>query len=977
VHTSPASRPFRLLTTGKRAAVALLSLALVAGGVLVATPASAAETGRISGVVTSLQTGEDLEGITVSLLPEFDALSEWDDAIAEDETDAAGQYSFARVPAGNYRLLFEHYAFDWDEETGEPIYEGEQYLSQFHGGQPGDYSGDVAPIQVDSSSIAVNQQLGIAGSYTGTVLTNTGKPAVGVTVYAISTTGNYFSVGGDAETAKDGSYTITDLPYGDYDVYTLATSKAPTTVTTPAPISATAIQVAVPSITLSLGSFITGRVLSPEGKPLRDIELSVEQVSGATDALGGMNAGGTSNARGEYSVGPLLPGTFALYAFQQESSLYNSRQFLGGSPDIHLARTITITKPGSTIGREFRFAKRATLTGTVRADNGSVAKNIDVMALQLDGTGGIFNFDSSQGLATTNAKGQYSIEGLNPGSYLAGFGVGTTAAGSPVSKEIALPTGVTKLNATLGAETTISGLAKTSAGTALKGIRVEAVAVGNENQCVEGSLISYFGNEPELTTATGAYSLSVPAGDWALRFVDPSGRVATSYLGGGDHPTASATTVISTNDDSADLSNQNATLPLTGITVSADVTSSTGVDDFDTTVSLERLIDGDVVDGPGFGQCLDGYYFTESAPANEYFPLRHVTDGDYRLTVTPQFWQGNYDVEGLAVDFTVADGAVSTVDGEPAADGTTLGSLVLPAPTPAITPPDIEKPTIFAPDGAVVGATLSAVVAYPDLDEDWSAYQWYRNGRPIAGAYSPNYVVQSGDVGSVLAFEFAGYALDTETDLGPVMSVPTAVVQDAEIPVPADAPTITGSGRVGGTLTAVPAPGDPAGTTYGYQWNINGQALTAATTTTFTPRIQDLGETISVTVTETLPGADVTTGATSAGTVIGKGKAIVLSKPVLLVNGKASTKLRLGSTLTASIKGMPKDSLGASFQWQIHKGKSWSNLAGATTSTLTLSKKKSTTTNVGYTYRLVVEVERSGYEDSTPVTSNALKAHKK
>ena len=37
MHTSPPSRPFRLLTTGKRAAVALLSLALVAGGALVAT----------------------------------------------------------------------------------------------------------------------------------------------------------------------------------------------------------------------------------------------------------------------------------------------------------------------------------------------------------------------------------------------------------------------------------------------------------------------------------------------------------------------------------------------------------------------------------------------------------------------------------------------------------------------------------------------------------------------------------------------------------------------------------------------------------------------------------------------------------------------------------------------------------------------------------------------------------------------------
>ena len=973
MHTLPAHRPDNLAETGKRglraAAVAILSLALVAGGALVATPASAAVSTRLSGVVTSVQTGEALENIEVTLYAPFDPLSWDDEPIDTDLTDSAGQYSFNRVVEGDYRLYYSDYnQYDYDEDA---VF----YIEQFHGGEPGDYSGDVDSITVGGTPVTVDEQLSISGTYTGKVLTSAGKPAAGVSVYALAEgETDYENWGEYAETAKNGTYTLTNLPYGKFTVHTYEDGSTPAASVSPAPLSASDVTVTVPTITLSKGSYLTGRVLTADGKPAKNVYMAAQDVNGSTTGLDALVGVTMSNSKGEYKVGPLLPGTYAPAAVTPGSVNFE-RQYLGGSTDLYLARTVTIARPGTTVTREFRLAKRSKVTGVVTNASGKAAQDVAVLAIQSDGTGSLDDSYASVDLGVTNAKGQYSIPGLNPGSYDTIFVSETNAPGAPVEKLVVLKPGTTTVNARLGAVTTVSGVVTSSTGAALKGVTVEAVPVSDNTECGFLSSFPFGGNEPAKTTATGAYSIILPEGDWALRFTDTAGRVTTGYLGGGAYRDDSATTVISASASVKKITGQNVALSTGGTSVSAYVTSNAGLADFPATVLLERLIDGEVVESPFIGDCNGVLTTSESDYVNDQFPLAHLRDGDYRVTIAPAYTATAYQVDEKVVTFTVAAGGVSTIDGVTVDNGATLGDIVMDAPTRVDAPDEIAQPTVFAPDGVQVGATITAVVDYPGLVADYSEYQWFRNARPIAGATAQNYVVQSGDVGTTLTFQFVGSSVSTL--VGPLVSTPTSVVLDAVVTTPEDAPTVVGSARVGGSLSATPASGDPAGTTYGYQWNLNGAELRGVITKTFSPRIQDLGETVSVTVTKLLPGADVTTGATSAGTVIGKGKAIVLGKPALLVNGKAKAKLYLGSTLSASIKGMPKDSIGAAFQWQVNRGKGWVNLNGATSNTLTLSKKKSTTTGVGYSYRLVVEVERSGYEDSTPVTSNALKAHKK
>ena len=94
----------------------------------------------------------------------------------------------------------------------------------------------------------------------------------------------------------------------------------------------------------------------------------------------------------------------------------------------------------------------------------------------------------------------------------------------------------------------------------------------------------------------------------------------------------------------------------------------------------------------------------------------------------------------------------------------------------------------------------------------------------------------------------------------------------------------------------------------------------------------------------------------------------------MLANGKATTgskkkSAHYGTVLTATSPSKPLDALVISYQWQVNRGSAWSDVAGATTRTLTLPKKKTAIAALGYRYRLVASAERSGYEAITPVAS--------
>lgn len=118
--------------------------------------------------------------------------------------------------------------------------------------------------------------------------------------------------------------------------------------------------------------------------------------------------------------------------------------------------------------------------------------------------------------------------------------------------------------------------------------------------------------------------------------------------------------------------------------------------------------------------------------------------------------------------------------------------------------------------------------------------------------------------------------------------------------------TITGTPRVGSTLTAVTA-GWTTGTSFEHQWLSNGVPLTGATTGTLAVPVALLGTTISVKATGTLEnytGASVESAATAA-----------VTKPVVAAGTVAvSGTARVASTLTATVKGWDA-AASLSYQW--------------------------------------------------------------
>jgi hypothetical protein len=140
--------------------------------------------------------------------------------------------------------------------------------------------------------------------------------------------------------------------------------------------------------------------------------------------------------------------------------------------------------------------------------------------------------------------------------------------------------------------------------------------------------------------------------------------------------------------------------------------------------------------------------------------------------------------------------------------------------------------------------------------------------------------------------------------------------------VQAGAPAITGTAKVGSTLTAHTGAWNPAGVRFAYQWLANGTAIAGATGSTLALGSAELGKTVSVDVTGFATG-DITADATSAATA--KVAAGTLTAPTPAITGT----LRVGSTLAAHTGTWQPSGVAFHFQW-LANGKAVHGATGST-----------------------------------------------
>jgi len=149
---------------------------------------------------------------------------------------------------------------------------------------------------------------------------------------------------------------------------------------------------------------------------------------------------------------------------------------------------------------------------------------------------------------------------------------------------------------------------------------------------------------------------------------------------------------------------------------------------------------------------------------------------------------------------------------------------------------------------AKVGATLKVKAATWSL-AGTTSYQWLRDGKEISGATSSSYKLTAADLRKKISVKATHRPTVAGNAYGFSTSTKTAAVMAGNAPVAKALPAITGTTKVGKTLTASRGTWDSSGLTFTYQWLRDGKAISGATKNTYVLTSSDAGKKLSVKVT--------------------------------------------------------------------------------------------------------------------------------
>lgn len=185
------------------------------------------------------------------------------------------------------------------------------------------------------------------------------------------------------------------------------------------------------------------------------------------------------------------------------------------------------------------------------------------------------------------------------------------------------------------------------------------------------------------------------------------------------------------------------------------------------------------------------------------------------------------------------------------------------------------------------------------------SYQWYRDKTAISGADGTSYAVQPADAGAKLTVEVnglrSGYTATVRT------STATGAVANAVFST-TPTPTVSGTAKVGQTLTADAGTWKPAPTTLTYQWLRNGKAISGATKSSYVAGAEDAKAKLSVAVTGTRAGYDSVTKTSGATAAVTGG---LMSAPTPKISGTA----KVGETLKVTTGTWDPAKAELSYQW--------------------------------------------------------------
>ncbi len=200
-------------------------------------------------------------------------------------------------------------------------------------------------------------------------------------------------------------------------------------------------------------------------------------------------------------------------------------------------------------------------------------------------------------------------------------------------------------------------------------------------------------------------------------------------------------------------------------------------------------------------------------------------------------------------------------------------------------------------------------------------YQWLRSGTAIPGATGATYTLTGADSGHGISVNVSG----TELGYSPATTTSAVTAPVAAGDLTSSVPTITGTAKVGQTLTAAPGSWGPGTVGFGYQWLRDGLAIPGATSAGYTLTAADDGRAVGVRVTGSETGYTAVT--VTSSTLLAAPGEFITALPT--ISGSA----KVGQTLTASPGNWVPASAAFSYQWL----RGGVPISGATAATYTLT----------------------------------------
>lgn len=445
---------------------------------------------RISGRVTSAETGDPLGGMRVNISGPGGSNSL--------TTDSNGEYtSYAGLESGSYSVSFG------------PAFDSQNYIRQ------------TQTVSVTAADLltGVDAALSTGGTLTGKVTAPDTTPIKDVSVYVSNEDGSYQKY---VYTEADGTYTAIGLPSGNYRAFFRKNGYiAETYDDQPGYQQADVIPVTAPNTTagidavLSPGGSISGKVTdAATGAPIQGVFVEV------LDADGGRAEAGFTNAAGEYTMYATLPsGTYRVRfnPDDRNASCGYVLEYYNDQFDAESADLVTVTAPNTTTNINAEMSRGSIIFGRVTEDGtGALLSGVSVLVYDASGevvASGRTTFNGGYLTTPGVPSGDYRVlfRDYNTG-YIDEYYSDKLTLDTANAIPITAPNDVAGINAALAKGGTISGKV-TAADTGAVFAYVSVTVYDTQ-----GDAVAYASTDEDGTYTVLA---GLPTGDYRLSFRPP------------------------------------------------------------------------------------------------------------------------------------------------------------------------------------------------------------------------------------------------------------------------------------------------------------------------------------------------------------------------------------------------------------------------------------------------------------------------